>query len=159
MERSFKELLEQKTAETEAEVYAYLPEEKGFQKTIFEAMNYSVKAGGKRLRPLLMMETYRMLGGKEMCIRDRKNTAGAAAVLVLLFMAAVPVIKLLVLMFLYYMAAAVMQPVCDKRLVACMTGAAAGHGILLKIVGCSLALFSVTIAVLCASTNAVWYAG
>ena len=52
-----------------------------------------------------------------------------------------------------------MQPVCDKRLVACMTGAAAGHGILLKIVGCSLALFSVTIAVLCASTNAVWYAG
>ncbi|MFR8166269.1 MAG: hypothetical protein ACLU8D_10040 [Enterocloster sp.] len=29
----------------------------------------------------------------------------------------------------------------------------------LKIVGCSLALFSVTIAVLCASTNAVWYAG
>ena len=64
MERSFKELLEQKTAETEAAVYAYLPEEKGFQKTIFEAMNYSVKAGGKRLRPLLMMETYRMLGGK-----------------------------------------------------------------------------------------------
>ena len=55
MERSFKELLEQKTAETEAAVYAYLPEEKGFQKTIFEAMNYSVKAGGKRLRPLLMM--------------------------------------------------------------------------------------------------------
>lgn len=53
MERSFKELLEQKTAETEAAVYAYLPEEKGFQKTIFEAMNYSVKAGGKRLRPLL----------------------------------------------------------------------------------------------------------
>ena len=41
MERSFKELLEQKTAETEAAVYAYLPEEKGFQKTIFEAMNYS----------------------------------------------------------------------------------------------------------------------
>ena len=64
MERSFKELLEQKTAETEAAVYAYLPEEKSFQKTIFEAMNYSVKAGGKRLRPLLMLETYRMLGGQ-----------------------------------------------------------------------------------------------
>ncbi len=87
-----------------------------------------------------------------------KNTAGAAAVLALIFMAAVPVIKLLVLMFLYYIAAAVMQPVCDKRLVACMTGAAAGHGLLLKIVGCSLALFSVTLAVLCISTNAVWYA-
>ena len=48
----FKELLEQKTAETEAAVYAYLPEEKGFQKTIFEAMNYSVKAGGTTVRSL-----------------------------------------------------------------------------------------------------------
>ena len=88
-----------------------------------------------------------------------KNTAGAAAVIVLILMAAVPMLKLLILMVLYYLAAAVMQPVCDKRLVACMTGAAAGHGILLKIVGYSLALFAVTIAVLCVSTNAAWYAG
>lgn len=41
----------------------YLPEEKGFQKTVLEAMNYSVTAGGKRLRPMLMQETYRMFGG------------------------------------------------------------------------------------------------
>lgn len=88
-----------------------------------------------------------------------KNTAGAAAVIVLILMAAVPMVKLLVLMLLYYMAAAVMQPVCDKRLVSCMTEVAAGHGILLKMVGCSLALFAVTIAVLCVSTNAAWYAG
>ena len=44
-------------------IYSYLPEEKGYQKTIFEAMNYSVKAGGKRLRPILMRETYRLFGG------------------------------------------------------------------------------------------------
>lgn len=88
-----------------------------------------------------------------------KNTAGAAAVIVLILMAAVPMLRLLILMVLYYLAAAVMQPVCDKRLVACMTGAAAGHGTLLKIVGYSLALFAVTIAVLCVSTNAAWYAG
>jgi len=67
--------------------------------------------------------------------------------------------KLCILMVLYYMAAAVMQPVCDKRLVSCMTGAAAGHGLLLKLVGYSLALFVLTIAVICVSTNAVWYAG
>ena len=88
-----------------------------------------------------------------------KNTAGAAAVAVLLFMAAVPMVKLAVLMVLYYLAAAVMQPVCDKRLTACITQNAAGHGMLLKIVGYSLALFVVTIAVISYSTNAVYYAG
>lgn len=38
----------------------FLPKEKGFQKTILEALNYSVMAGGKRLRPLIMHETYRL---------------------------------------------------------------------------------------------------
>lgn len=37
-----------------------LPKEEGLAKTIFSAMNYSVTAPGKRLRPLMMMETYRM---------------------------------------------------------------------------------------------------
>lgn len=53
-----------RTQETEAIVYKYMPQETGFQKTIFEAMNYSMMAGGKRLRPLLMRETYRLFGGK-----------------------------------------------------------------------------------------------
>ena len=42
---------------------SFLPKEEGYQKTILEAMNYSVSAGGKRLRPMLMLETYRMFGG------------------------------------------------------------------------------------------------
>ena len=58
MTDSFKEKFRQAVAETEAVVYSYLPEETGHQKTIFEAMNYSVKAGGKRLRPLLMQRKY-----------------------------------------------------------------------------------------------------
>ncbi len=41
-----------------------LPTEEGLQKIIIEAMNYSVLAGGKRIRPMLMLETYRMFGGK-----------------------------------------------------------------------------------------------
>lgn len=41
----------------------YLPAETGLQKTIFESMNYSVLAGGKRLRPMIMEETYHMFGG------------------------------------------------------------------------------------------------
>lgn len=88
-----------------------------------------------------------------------KNSAGVAAVVVLIVIVVVPLAKLAVLMLLYYAAGVVMQPVCDKRLVACMTGAATGHGLLIRIVGYSLALFVVTIAVLCVSTNAVWYAG
>lgn len=61
---SFKETLGRKTEEIEGIIKGYLPKEEGFQRTILEAMNYSVLAGGKRLRPLLMQETYRMLGGK-----------------------------------------------------------------------------------------------
>lgn len=58
------EQLLQYTDEVEKVVYSYLPAEEGHQKTIFEAMNYSVKAGGKRLRPLLMREVYRLFGGR-----------------------------------------------------------------------------------------------
>lgn len=43
--------LKERTAQAEAVVERYLPEESGHQKTIFQAMNYSVRAGGKRLRP------------------------------------------------------------------------------------------------------------
>ena len=60
---SFKEDLQKKTKEIEELLGQYLPEEKGFQKTVLEAMKYSVTAGGKRLRPMLMQETYRMFGG------------------------------------------------------------------------------------------------
>lgn len=49
--------------EVEQIVTSFLPKEEGYQKTILEAMNYSVSAGGKRLRPMLMLETYRMFGG------------------------------------------------------------------------------------------------
>ena len=38
----------------------YLPKEEHLQKTIFEAMNYSLLAGGKRIRPILMEEAYQM---------------------------------------------------------------------------------------------------
>ena len=47
----------------------YLPKEEGFQKTIFEAMNYSIMAGGKRLRPMLMEETFKMFGGTSEVIK------------------------------------------------------------------------------------------
>ena len=61
---SFKEELRTKTEEIEKLLTTYLPQETGFQKTVLEAVNYSVLAGGKRLRPHLMKETYQMFGGE-----------------------------------------------------------------------------------------------
>ena len=51
------------TKEVEEIITKYLPKKEGFQKTVISAMNYSFLAGGKRLRPMLMLETYRMFGG------------------------------------------------------------------------------------------------
>lgn len=56
--------LKERTKQIEEMISRYLPKEEGNQKTVIEAMNYSVLAGGKRLRPMLMQETYRMFGGK-----------------------------------------------------------------------------------------------
>ncbi len=61
---NFKEQLKNRTEEVEAVVRRYLPEETGFQKTVLAAMDYSVLAGGKRLRPMLMEETWKLFGGK-----------------------------------------------------------------------------------------------
>lgn len=55
--------LEDKVKEVEQIIGKYLPEEKGYQKTVIQAMNYSILAGGKRLRPMLLQETYRMFQG------------------------------------------------------------------------------------------------
>jgi len=49
----------------EETIKKYLPKEVGYQKTIMEAMNYSVLAGGKRLRPMLMEETYKLFAGQD----------------------------------------------------------------------------------------------
>ncbi len=56
--------IEKRTAEIEKVINAYLPVEENYQSRIMEAMNYSVQAGGKRLRPMLMQETYRLFGGR-----------------------------------------------------------------------------------------------
>ena len=64
MNEEFKKELEVRTQEINALLEQYLPEEKGYQKTIFEAVNYSVRAGGKRLRPLFMQEMCRLFTGE-----------------------------------------------------------------------------------------------
>ena len=54
----------QKREETENIIASYLPRVEGFQKTVIDAGNYSVMNGGKRLRPMILRETYRLFDGK-----------------------------------------------------------------------------------------------
>ncbi len=55
-------------SETEAVttiVTQYLPKPEGFQKKLIEAADYSVQVGGKRLRPMILLESYRLCGGSD----------------------------------------------------------------------------------------------
>ena len=64
----FMEELQRKVEHINNVLEKFLPAEEGQQRIIFEAMNYSVRAGGKRLRPILMEETYHMFGGSSAVI-------------------------------------------------------------------------------------------
>lgn len=61
---NFKEILDAKTDRVEAVLRKYLPEAEGFSGKVTEAMNYSVTAGGKRLRPVLLEESFFLFGGE-----------------------------------------------------------------------------------------------
>ena len=62
---NFKETQQKRTEEINRILSEYLPKEEGMQAKIMEAMQYSVTAGGKRLRPMIMWEVYRMFGGMQ----------------------------------------------------------------------------------------------
>ena len=61
---NFKEILDAKTDRAEAVLRKYLPTAEGFSGKVTEAMNYSVTAGGKRLRPVLLEESFFLFGGE-----------------------------------------------------------------------------------------------
>jgi len=62
---SFNEQLERKVEEVEKILKEFLPEAVGFQKNIMETMEYSLMAGGKRIRPILMIESFRLFDGED----------------------------------------------------------------------------------------------
>ena len=65
MSENLSAIIDKKASDIEEILEAFLPAEKGFEKTIYEAMNYSVKTGGKRLRPMLMREFFCLFGGTD----------------------------------------------------------------------------------------------
>lgn len=58
--------LEKRVGETVSLIMPFLPKGEGYPKRVIEAMNYSFLAGGKRLRPMLMMESFRLFGGEDL---------------------------------------------------------------------------------------------
>lgn len=88
-----------------------------------------------------------------------KNTIGGAAVAVLAVLAAAPVAKLLFFLLLYRGAAALMEPVCDKRITACADGMGKAHSLLLHTVLAVVLLFAISIGIVCGATNAVYFGG
>lgn len=61
---NFNEKIKAEVAAIEEILEKYLPDETGYEKTVAEAANYSILAGGKRLRPMLMQEAFRLFGGQ-----------------------------------------------------------------------------------------------
>lgn len=61
----FEEQLKKKSEEIEQMILLYLPKVEGFQKKVMDAMHYSLTAGGKRLRPLMMQESFFLCNGKK----------------------------------------------------------------------------------------------
>lgn len=60
-----KDVLAQKIKDIEDGFLPYLPEETGYQEIVLQAVNYSIRVGGKRLRPLFMHEMYCLMGGRD----------------------------------------------------------------------------------------------
>ena len=65
MEDKFSEYYGELKASADEKLKSFIPEEKGLQKTLIEAMNYSLLSGGKRLRPILMLEAWKIFGGND----------------------------------------------------------------------------------------------
>lgn len=65
---NFNESLDIKRKNAESVLNEYLPDAEGFASRVLEAMDYSAMAGGKRLRPVLMNECYKLFGGKDKLI-------------------------------------------------------------------------------------------
>ncbi len=86
-----------------------------------------------------------------------KNTMGMAAMVVLMTLIAMPVLKMLILMVMYQCVAAVMEPVCDKRLVSCVAAAAKGQKMMVQAVVAAALILIITVAVVCAGTNVTYY--
>lgn len=82
-----------------------------------------------------------------------KNGIGMAGAAVLIAICAVPILQMAVMTLLYKLAAALVQPVSDKRITGCIGSVSEGYELLVKVIFSTGVLFLLTIAVVTASTT------
>ena len=82
-----------------------------------------------------------------------KNGIGMAGAIITVLICAVPVLRMLILAFLYRLAAALVQPVSDKRITGCISSVSEGYELLVRVIFTAGVLFLLTIAVVAASTS------
>lgn len=86
-----------------------------------------------------------------------KNTIGTGAAIILIVISLIPLMKLVLFCFFYQAAAAILQPVCDKRMISCISAVGNGCNLLLKLAGAALLLFGLSLAIVCAGANTTYF--
>lgn len=104
--------------------------------------------------PVISVVTGSLLGSSVLI----KNSVGAGGLIFLILICAVPVVKLLLLMLSFYLCAAFLQPISDKRLMKLLNTAGESGKLFLQVVITCVALFFITIALAAVSTNMRYYA-
>lgn len=82
-----------------------------------------------------------------------KNGIGMAGAVIAVLICIVPVVQMGLVALMYKLAAALVQPVSDKRITACISGVSEGYELMVKVIFTTGALFLLTIAVVAASTS------
>lgn len=82
-----------------------------------------------------------------------KNGIGMAGAVISVAICAVPIFQMLIMALMYKLAAALVQPVSDKRITTCISGVSEGYEIMVKVIFTSGLLFMITIAIVAASTS------
>ena len=82
-----------------------------------------------------------------------KNGIGMAGAVITIAICAVPSLQMLIMAFMYKLAAALVQPVSDKRITTCISGISEGYEIMVKVIFTAGLLFMITIAIVAASTS------
>lgn len=82
-----------------------------------------------------------------------KNGIGMAGAVISVAICAVPIFQMLIMALMYKLAAALVQPVSDKRITTCISGVSEGYEIMVKVIFTAGLLFMITIAIVAASTS------
>lgn len=82
-----------------------------------------------------------------------KNGIGMSGAIILLFLCAIPVVQMMLLTFMYQLAAAVVEPISDKRITGCISSVGDGYELILKVFVTTTLLFLLTIAIASSATS------